>query len=109
MIYALLSLAVITEVAATLLLKSSNGFEKWWLGMAAFFFYSIAGWVFAIVLKSMSVGSAYAIWSGVGIALVCAASVLIWQQKFDLYAGAGIALIVAGTLLITTKSSVVLQ
>jgi len=45
----------------------------------------------------------------VGIALVCAASVLIWGQKFDAYAVVGISLIFFGTILITAKSSVIIQ
>ena len=102
-------LAIITEVTATLLLKASNGWEKWWFGMGAIFFYSIAGMILAFVLKSMSVGLAYAIWSGVGIALVCVASVYIWQQKFDLYALSGVFLIIVGTGLITLKSNAVIQ
>lgn len=109
MIYVFLTLAILTEVTATLLLKASNGWEKWWFGMGAIFFYSIAGMILAFVLKSMSVGLAYAIWSGVGIALVCIASVFIWQQKFDIYALTGVLLIVVGTGLITLKSNVVLQ
>ena len=86
MTYLYLVLAIITEVTATLLLKASNGWEKWWFGMGAIFFYAIAGGLLALVLKSMSVGLAYSIWSGVGIALVCIASVLFWRQKFDIYA-----------------------
>jgi small multidrug resistance pump len=109
LIYVFLTLAILTEVTATLLLKASNGWEKWWFGMGAIFFYSIAGMILAFVLKSMSVGLAYAIWSGVGIALVCIASVFIWQQKFDIYALTGVLLIVVGTGLITLKSNVVLQ
>lgn len=109
LIYVFLTLAILTEVTATLLLKASNGWEKWWFGMGAIFFYSIAGMILAFVLKSMNVGLAYAIWSGVGIALVCMASVFIWQQKFDIYALTGVLLIVVGTGLITLKSNVVLQ
>ncbi|MCH9690669.1 MAG: QacE family quaternary ammonium compound efflux SMR transporter [Gammaproteobacteria bacterium] len=108
MVYLLLSLAIVTEVSATLLLKASNGWEKWWLGMASIFFYSLAGFFFAFVLKAMNVGLAYAVWSGVGIALVCIASVLFWQQKFDIYALSGVFMIFAGTMLITVKSSVVI-
>ncbi len=109
MTYLFLVLAIITEVIATLLLKYSNGWEKWWFGMGAVFFYSIAGFILAFVLKTMSVGLAYAIWSGVGIALVCVASVYLWQQKFDVYALSGVLLIMLGTGLITLKSNVVMQ
>ena len=109
MTYLYLALAIATELAATLLLKASNGWQKWEYGMGAVFFYSISGILLAFVLKSMSVGMAYTIWSGVGVALVCIASVLLWQQKFDVYAISGIGLIVAGTCLITIKSSFVMQ
>ncbi len=109
MTYFLLALAVITEVCATLLLKASNGLEKWEFGIASIAFYCISGINFAYVLKSMNVGLAYAIWSGVGIALVCIASVLIWQQKIDGFALSGVVLIFIGTLLITVKSSVAIQ
>ena len=109
MTYVLLTLAIITEVSATLLLKASDGWEKWWFGIGAMFFYTVAGAILAFVLKTMSVGLAYAIWSGVGIALVCIASVMFWGQKFDAYAFVGVLLIVVGTGLITLKSNVVLQ
>ncbi|AWF81093.1 QacE family quaternary ammonium compound efflux SMR transporter [Microbulbifer sp. A4B17] len=109
MSYLFLTFAIIAEVTATLLLKASSGWEKWWLGMASIFFYSLASLFLALVLKTMNVGMTYAIWSGVGIALVCAASVFIWQQKFDIYATCGIALIFTGTALITVKSNVFVQ
>lgn len=109
MTYLLLALAVVTEVTATLLLKASDGWEKWHYGSASIFFYAISGMIFAVVLKHMGVGVAYAIWSGVGIALVSVASVILWKQTFDIYAIVGILMIVSGTLLITSKSAVVFQ
>lgn len=108
MSYIYLMIAIITEVTATLLLKMSDGVEKWWFALAAVIFYAIAGLCLSIVLKTMNVGIVYSIWSGAGIALVCIASVLIWQQKLDIYAICGIALILSGTLLITAKSNVAL-
>ena len=107
--YFLLFLAILAEVSATLLLKTSNGWEKWEFGMSSIFLYILAGIFLGFVLKTMNVGIIYTIWSGAGVALVCIASVLLWQQKFDIYALSGIALIVTGTFLITTKSHVVLQ
>ena len=107
--YILLSIAIISEVTATMLLKASNGWQNWWFGITSLVLYSLAGFVLALVLKSMSVGLAYAIWSGVGIAFVCILSALFWQQKFDGYALAGVLLIAAGTLLISLKSNVTLQ
>ena len=62
-----------------------------------------------MVLKNMGIGVAYAIWSGMGIALITAASVVFGKQTFDIYAVLGIMLIISGTLLITSKSAVVFQ
>jgi small multidrug resistance pump len=107
--YAFLTVAIVSEVIATLVLKPSDGLTKWWWAIVSVFFYSIAGLMLSLVLKYMAVGLVYAIWAGVGIALVCFASVLLWGQRFDTAALGGIALIVGGVLLITLKSGVTLQ
>ena len=109
MAYLRLAAAIVFEVSATLMLKACKGWELWWLGLTAISFYAVAGFLLAIVLKTMNLGVAYTIWSGVGIALVCTASALIWQQQFDLYAALGILMIFAGTIVITLKSSVIIQ
>lgn len=107
--YALLAVAIVSEVIATLLLKVSDGLTKWWWAIVSVFFYAIAGVMLSIVLKYMAVGLVYAIWAGVGIALICCASVLLWDQRFDAAALGGIALIMAGVMLITLKSGVTLR
>lgn len=107
--YIFLAAAILFEVAATLMLKESNGWVKWQWGMGSIFCYSLAGGLLAFCLKYMSVGIAYTIWAGAGIALVCIASVVLWNQRFDLPALAGIVTIAIGVGLITLKSSVVLQ
>ena len=109
MTYIIFTVAIITEVTATMLLKASNGWEKWAFGYGAIVFYAISGMLFAYVLKHMGIGVAYAIWSGMGIALITAASVVFWKQTFDIYAVLGIIIIISGTLLITSKSAVVFQ
>ncbi|GLR71694.1 DMT family transporter [Agaribacter marinus] len=109
MTYLLLAIAILTEVTATLFLKASNGWENTNYGTTSIIFYAISGIVFAFVLKHMGVAVAYAIWSGMGIALVSITSVIIFKQSFDIYALVGILLIVCGTILITSKSSMVFQ
>jgi multidrug transporter EmrE-like cation transporter len=107
--YAFLAVAIAFEVIATLMLKQSDGWTKWKWGMGSLVCYWFAGALLAICLKSMSVGLVYAIWAGLGIGLVCIASVLIWHQRLDAAAIAGIACIGVGVLLITLKSGVMLQ
>ena len=47
MTYLFLAIAIVTEVTATLLLKMSNGWEKWAFGYGATFFYTVSGMLFA--------------------------------------------------------------
>ncbi len=88
------------------MLKASNGWTNIWFGIGSGVFYVIATILFAYVLKGMNMGIAYVIWSGVGIALICIASAVLWQQKFDIYAIIGVILIGAGTIVITAKSNI---
>jgi small multidrug resistance pump len=57
----------------------------------------------------VAIGIVHATWAGIGIALGCIFSVILWGQRFDAAALGGIALIVAGVLLITLKSQVTFQ
>lgn len=107
--YPFLAIAIVSEVAATMLLKLSDGLTKWWWAVASVFFYAIAGVLLSFVLKYMAVGLVYAIWAGVGITLVCIASVVFLEQRFDAAALGGNALIVAGVLVITLRSGVTFQ
>ena len=62
--------------------------------------YSLSFWMLALVVKTIPVGIAYAIWAGLGIVLVSIAAAVIYQQKLDLPAVLGMALIVAGVVVI---------
>jgi small multidrug resistance pump len=52
----------------------------------------------------MPVGIAYAIWAGVGIALIVAAGAVYFQEIPDLPAIVGVALIVVGVVIVNTMS-----
>jgi small multidrug resistance pump len=55
-------------------------------------------------LRTIPLGVAYAVWSGVGIVLITAAGWILYEQKLDAAALAGIALIVAGVLVMNLFS-----
>jgi len=93
-----LSIAIGFEVAGTLLLKMSNGFEKLSLGMAAIACYSVCFWFFAPALKVIPVGVAYAIWAGMGIVCVAALSFALFGQKLTGLQYGFIALILIGSV-----------
>jgi len=93
-----LSIAICFEVAGTILLKLSDGFEKVGLGMAAIGCYSICFWFFAPALKVIPAGVAYAIWAGMGIFAVTVISLAFFGQKLGPLQFGFIALILIGAV-----------
>lgn len=99
-----LSIAIFAEVVATSALKSSEGFTKICPLIIVAIGYGIAFFFLSLTLKSIPVGIAYAIWSGVGITLISIIGYFIFKQKLDFPAILGIVLIVSGVIIINIFS-----
>ncbi|OWF78026.1 multidrug DMT transporter [Yersinia rohdei] len=99
-----LIMAIIAEVVATTMLKASDGFTRLVPSVVVVIGYGIAFWGLSQVVKTMPLGIAYAIWSGLGIVLVSIAALFMYQQKLDWAAIAGMTLIIAGVLVINLLS-----
>jgi small multidrug resistance pump len=104
--YLLLLLAIVAEVIATSALKASESFTRLIPSLMVVAGYGIAFTCLSMTLKTLPLGVAYAIWSGVGTALVAVAGWVVYKQQLDLPAVAGIALIIAGTLVLNLFSKV---
>ena len=71
----ILSAAIISEVIATSCLKATESFTRFWPSLVVVVGYLLAFYFLSLVLKVMSVGVAYAVWSGVGIVLIALSGV----------------------------------
>ena len=100
-----LAMAIIAEVIGTSFLKSSAGFTRLVPSVIVIVGYGLAFYLLALVLRSMSVGIAYAVWAGAGVALITIIGWVFFRQPLDIAALVGIALIVAGVLVINLFSS----
>ena len=98
--YVALGLAIVAEVIATSALKASAGFTRLWPSVVVVLGYGTAFYCLSLTLQSLSVGVAYAIWSGLGIVLVTVAAYVLYRQSVDLPALIGMGLIVAGVAVI---------
>lgn len=103
--YLMLGGAIITEVIGSTFLSQSNGFKKLLPTTMTLICFSIAFFLLAQVVKTIPLGVAYAIWSGVGIILTALVGVFILKQPLDLPALIGIALIVAGVIVMNVFSN----
>lgn len=101
-----LAIAICSEVIATSALKATQGFTVWRPAVLVVIGYALAFYFLSLTLRSIPIGVAYAIWSGVGVVLVSVASWLLYDQRLDGAALLGIGLIVAGVLVIHLFSKV---
>ncbi|UXY52524.1 DMT family transporter [Pseudomonas tohonis] len=103
--YLYLAIAITAEVIATTSMKALDGFSKPLPLLLVVVGYGISFWMLSLVVKSIPVGIAYAIWAGLGIVLVSIAAVFLYQQKLDIPAMLGMGLIVSGVVVIQLFSS----
>jgi len=100
-----LATAIVTEVIATSALKASEGFSKPLPSVVVVIGYLVSFYFLSLTLKTIPVGIAYAIWSGVGIVLISLVSWMLYGQKLDLPALIGMGMIMAGVMVINLFSS----
>lgn len=102
--YMLLGLAILAEVLGTSALKASNGFTRLAPSLVTAVAYMASFYLLSLTLRTLPIGIAYAIWSGVGIVLISAVGWLLYGQRLDLPAMLGLGLIVAGVLVVNLFS-----
>lgn len=102
--YVYLAVAIVAEVIATSALKASEGFSKGLPSVLVVIGFSIAFYCLSIVLKTIPVGVAYAIWSGLGIVLISLVGWVLFGQSLDLPAVLGMLLIISGVVVMNVFS-----
>jgi len=103
--YVLLSIAIVAEVIGTTALKMSDGFTKLWPSVVVVVGYLGSFALLGIALArglSMSVG--YAIWAGVGTALIAVLGIFLFRETIAPWGFVGLGLIVAGVVLLELNS-----
>lgn len=93
------------EVLATSALKASDGFTQIKPSIVVVVGYAVAFYFLSLTLKTIPVGIAYAVWSGLGVVLVSIVGWFYFGQKMDPAAIVGIALIVCGVGVLNLASS----
>lgn len=100
-----LMLAIISELIATTSLKLSYGFTKPLPSVLVVIGYGTAFYLMSQALKlAMPIGTAYAIWSGIGTVGIAILGVLFFRESIDFARIVGITLIVAGVLVLNLFS-----
>jgi small multidrug resistance pump len=94
----LLALAIVLEVAGTTCMKLSGGFKEIVPSALVFVFYGLSFTAFIYALKTIDLSITYAIWAGVGLALIVAVGILYFKEPLTVSRVIFIGLILVGVV-----------
>jgi len=92
----ILFFAIVFEVAGTLTLKFTEGMTRLWPTVLMFAFYLISLFGLSTAVSKIPVGTAYAVWSGLGTLMVAVLGVLWLKEQVTLMRSVSMLLIVIG-------------
>jgi small multidrug resistance pump len=107
MTYTFLFTAIVLEVIGTSALKASEQFTRLLPILVMVACYGTSFFFLSLVLRTLPVGIAYAIWSGLGIVLISLVGVIWFKQTLDVPALIGLALILSGVVVVNLFSKTV--
>lgn len=93
-----LVLAILLEVSGTTCMKLSEGFTKMVPSILLVVFYILSLGMLTLALKKIDVSAAYAIWSGVGTALIASIGVLWFKEPAAALKLISLGLIIIGVV-----------
>lgn len=96
--YYLLLLAILFEVCGTTCMKLSEGFSKLIPSVLIFVFYAISFFFFTLALKGLDVSIAYAIWAGLGTALITVVGIFWFKEPASALKLISLVVVVAGVI-----------
>jgi small multidrug resistance pump len=100
-----LLIAIVTEVVGTTMMKVSQGLTRLVPSLLMFLLYGISFAFMALALKRIEVSIAYAVWSGLGTALIAAIGIFWFRESFSIPKLVGIVLIIGGVVLLNLKGA----
>ncbi|BEV72036.1 MULTISPECIES: multidrug efflux SMR transporter [unclassified Paludibacterium] len=93
--------AIAAEVTATSSLKMAQGFTRFWPSLVVVIGYALSFWLLARVMQRLELGLVYAVWCGVGMAVVAAVGVIAYGESLTLLKVAGIVFVTIGVIMLS--------
>jgi small multidrug resistance pump len=94
----LLSLAILSEVAATVALRFTHGLNRPLPLLTVVVGYGLSFWLLSMLVRDLPIGFVYAVWSAAGTALIAGVGIFAFGEAATFLKFASIALIVAGVV-----------
>jgi small multidrug resistance pump len=93
-----LGAAILLEVAGTTSMKLSNGFERLMPSVLIFVFYGLSFSALTFALRRVDISIAYAVWAGLGTALIAVIGMVCFREPFTLLKIGSLLLIIVGVV-----------
>jgi small multidrug resistance pump len=93
-----LGLAILLEVGGTTLMKLSDGFTKMIYAVPMLILYILSLIMLSLALNKIEVGVAYAVWSGIGIALIATIGIVFFKESLAINKIVFLSLIIIGAI-----------
>lgn len=98
--FGFLLIAIASEVFASSMLKQTAGFKRLLPTFGVIIGYGLAFYFLSLTLQSLQIGTAYAIWAGLGTALTTVVGVIFYKEYFNVKKFVGIVLIIGGEVIL---------
>lgn len=94
--WVIVAIAGLMETGWALGLKYSEGFSRLWPSVATIVLALGSFYLLSVAMKSLPVGTAYAVWVGIGAVGTAIAAVFLFQEPVNAMRIIGVLLILAG-------------
>ena len=94
----LLGLAGVAEIVFALSLKSNQGFTRLWPSVVTILSGASSFYLLMLAIKTLPVGTAYAVWTGIGAVGVAVFGIIVFKESTDILRLVSIALVVIGVI-----------
>jgi len=93
-----LFVAIGLEVIGTVSLKFSNGFTDWRFSVLTLVVYGLSFWVLSLTLRVIPIGTAYAVWAGLGTAAIAIIGLVFFKEPMTAMKGIFLLMIIGGVV-----------
>jgi small multidrug resistance pump len=96
---------IVSEVTGSVCLKLSNGYQHLLPSIFVFVFFSVAFAGFPFALSKIDLGTAYAVWSGIGTSATALIGIFYFHEKATPLKLLGVAIIILGVILLNISEA----
>jgi spermidine export protein MdtI len=94
-----LTIAIILEILANVLMKLSKGFKHKLPGIAAIFCVLVAFTALSFAIKGIQLSVAYGIWGGVGLIATALFGIILFDERLRFSGWLGVVFVIIGIVL----------